>query len=181
VAKGNTLLHALSLGLALAILWMLLSGYFVPLLLTLGVLSIILVVLIARRMDVVDHEGQPLHLSWRIIFYWIWLLKEILVSALHVSRVILSPKMPIKPAMLRIKPTQRSEMGHVIYANSITLTPGTVTVAMDDGEFLIHALTQDTADGLLTGDMDRRVTDIEGVTALQRVLGSNDTGKEKAE
>lgn len=174
------MLHALSLGLALAILWVLLSGFFVPLLLTLGVVSIVVVVLIVRRMDVVDHESQPLHLSWRITFYWVWLLKEILVSAIHVAGVILRGKMPIKPAMLHIKPTQHSEMGHVIFANSITLTPGTVTVALEDGELLVHALTQDAADGLLSGDMDRRVTEIEGIGALERFLTASNAKKDKA-
>lgn len=164
------MLHAISLGLVLAILWMLLSGFFVPLLLGLGIASIVLVVLIARRMDVVDHESQPLHLNWRIVFYWVWLLKEIIVSAIHVSGVILKGKMPIQIAMLDIKATQRSVMGNVIFANSITLTPGTVTVDMEDGNLVVHALTKDTADGLMTGEMDERVTNIEGTSDLDRVM-----------
>lgn len=171
------MLHALSLGFVLAILWWLLSGYFVPLLLSLGLASVILTVFISRRMDVIDHEGQPLHLSWRIGFYWLWLLKEIFKSAVDVSRVILKAKMPIHPAMLHIKPTQRSEMGTVIFANSITLTPGTITVAMENGELVVHALTKDTADGLLTGDMDRRVTAIEGHSALDRLLAAKAAAK----
>lgn len=170
-------LHALSLGLGLAILWMLLSGYFVPLLLSLGLASILLVVFIVRRMDVIDHESQPLHLSWKITLYWVWLLKEILMSAIHVSRVILQREMPIRPAMLRIRPTQRTEMGDVIFANSITLTPGTVTVALEDGEFLVHALTKEAADGLLTGEMDARVTAIEGSTLLERFHGAGLPGQ----
>jgi len=155
-------LHAVSLALVLAILWMLLSGFFVPLLLGLGIASIVVVILIARRMDVVDHEGQPLHLSWRIVFYWVWLIKEILVSAIHVSGVILKGKMPIQPAMLDIKATQRSEMGNVIFANSITLTPGTVTVDLQGDELTVHALTAEAEADLLTGDMDGRVTRLQG-------------------
>ena len=170
------MLHALSLGLVLAIVWLLLSGFFVPLLLSLGLASIILVLLIARRMDVIDHEGQPLHLSWKITFYWVWLLKEILMSAIHVSGVILKRKMPIQPAMLHIKPTQRTEMGDVIYANSITLTPGTVTVALENGEFIVHALTKETADGLLTGEMDARVTAIEGSSPLEKLQATDTAG-----
>lgn len=166
------MLHALSLGLVLALLWWLLSGFFIPLLLGFGLASIILVVLVARRMDVIDHEGQPLHLSWKIGFYWLWLLKEIFTSAMHVSKVILTRRMPIHPAMLHVKPTQRSEMGHVIFANSITLTPGTITVSLENGELLVHALTRETADGLMTGDMDRRVTAIEGTGALDRLLAA---------
>jgi multicomponent Na+:H+ antiporter subunit E len=146
------------------------SGYFIPFVLSLGVASVIATVLISRRMDVIDHEGQPLHLSWKIGFYWAWLLKEIFKSAVDVSKVILKRKMPIHPAMVSIKATQRTEMGHVIYANSITLTPGTITVTLENGDMMIHALTREAADGLLTGDMDRRVTAIEGVGALDRLL-----------
>ncbi len=175
------MLHALSLGLVLALLWWLMSGYWVPFILGLGVASVIATVLISRRMDVIDHEGQPLHLSWKVTFYWAWLLKEIFKSAIDVSKVILKRKMPIHPAMVPIKATQRTEMGHVIYANSITLTPGTITVTLENGEMMIHALTRESADGLLTGDMDRRVTAIEGVSALDRLLAAKSAAKGDAE
>lgn len=175
------MLHALSLGLVLALLWWLMSGYWVPFILSLGVASVVATVLISRRMDVIDHEGQPLHLSWKIGFYWAWLLKEIFKSAVDVSKVIVKRKMPIHPAMVPIKATQRTEMGHVIYANSITLTPGTITVSLDNGEMMIHALTKEAADGLLTGDMDRRVTAIEGVGALDRLLAAKVAAKGDAE
>ncbi len=175
------MLHALSLGLVLALLWWLMSGYFVPLLLSLGVISVIATLLISRRMDVIDHEGQPLHLSWKITFYWAWLLKEIFKSAIDVSKVILKRKMPIHPAMVPIKASQRSEMGQVIYANSITLTPGTITVTLENGEMVIHALTKEAADGLLTGDMDRRVTAVEGIGALDRLLAAKAAAKGDAE
>lgn len=171
------MLHALSLGLVLALLWWLMSGYFIPFVLSLGVASVIATVLISRRMDVIDHEGQPLHLSWKIGFYWAWLLKEIFKSAVDVSKVILKRKMPIHPAMVPIKATQRTEMGHVIYANSITLTPGTITVTLENGDMMIHALTREAAEGLLTGDMDRRVTAIEGVGALDRLLAAKAASK----
>jgi len=160
------LLHTLGLGVVLAILWLLLSGYFTNiLLLGLGVASVILVLFYARRMDVIDHEGHPIHLGWRSIGYWIWLLKEIVVSNFHVAKVILSPKMPIRPHLIDVKASQASELGHAIYANSITLTPGTVTVDVEKGILHVHALTQHTADGLKTGEMDRRVDEMEGLNA----------------
>lgn len=166
------MLHALSLGLVLGALWLLLSGYFVPLILALGLASVVLVVFIAHRMDVIDHEGQPVHLSWRIFPYWLWLLKEIFVSAVHVSGVILQPRMPIRPRMLHLKATQHTELGHVIYANSITLTPGTVTVELDDENLAVHALTEETAEGLESGDMDRRVTAVEWETQLDQLIAA---------
>lgn len=155
------MLHALSLGLVLYGLWMLLSGYFQPLLLGLGAGSVLAVIWIAHRMDVIDHEGHPIHLTGRAFLYWPWLIVEIIKSNIDVAKVILRAKMPIHPSVIEIKATQETELGQVILANSITLTPGTVTIAIDRDIMSVHALTREAADGLLTGDMDRRVTAME--------------------
>lgn len=155
------MLHALSLGLALYGLWMLLSGYFVPLLLSLGAASVLVVIWIAHRMDVIDHEGHPIHLTGRAFLYWPWLIFEIVKSNIDVAKVILARKMPIHPSVIEIKATQETELGQVILANSITLTPGTVTLAIDRDIMSVHALTREAAEGLQTGDMDRRVTAME--------------------
>ncbi|MEE8393204.1 MAG: Na+/H+ antiporter subunit E [Rhodospirillales bacterium] len=156
------MLHALSLGFVLYFLWILLSGHFDPLLLGLGVVSAAAVVFIAHRMDLIDHEGHPVHLSWRLFLYWPWLIKEIVKANLDVALLIVNPKMPISPNMLEVKGSQKSELGQVIYANSITLTPGTVTVELEKGMFSVHALTHQAADGVRNGEMDRRVTGVEG-------------------
>ena len=156
------MLQALSLGAALYGLWLLLSGHYQPLLLGLGVASTIVVVLIARRMDLIDREGHPIHLSWRFLLYIPWLLWEIVKANIDIARVIVRPKMAIGPSVLRLKGTQESELGHVIYANSITLTPGTVTIGLEEGVLSVHALTREAAEGLKSGDMDRRVTAVEG-------------------
>jgi multicomponent Na+:H+ antiporter subunit E len=154
-------LRALSLGLTLAVLWLLLSGHFQPLFLSLGLLSVVAVVLIARRMEVLDPEGHPVHLARLIFLYWPWLVKEIIKSNIDVARLVLNPKLPISPTVIAVKATQQSDVGRVTYANSITLTPGTVTLAVEDGTFLVHALTRDMAAGVESGDMDRRVTALE--------------------
>jgi len=143
-------------------LWILLSGYFEPLLLSLGLASVFLVVFIAIRMDVVDREGHPIHLSWRAASYLPWLALEIVKSSIHVARAVLTPRMPIKPTVFRVKASQVTELGHVLYANSITLTPGTITLALQDGHMDIHALTKEAKEGLLSGEMDRRVSQVEG-------------------
>ena len=143
-------------------LWLLLSGYFDPLLLSLGLASVFVVVFIAIRMDLIDHEGHPIHLSWRALLFWPWLAVEIVKSSINVSLAILKPGMPIKPSVFRIKASQVTELGHVLYANSITLTPGTVTLALHDGYMDIHALTAEAKEGLLSGEMDRRVHAVEG-------------------
>jgi len=155
-------LRALSLVIILFAFWLLLSGYFVPFLLTMGLLSAIAVALLGRRMDLVDHEGHPIQLSWRLIFYWPWLFKEIVLSAWSVSCVILNPRLPISPTLVRARTSQKTAVGLTTYANSITLTPGTISVDVTRGEILVHALTKAAADGLLEGEMDRRVTRFEG-------------------
>ncbi|MCZ6574946.1 MAG: Na+/H+ antiporter subunit E [Gammaproteobacteria bacterium] len=156
------MVHAISLALVLFALWLLLSGHYVPLLIGLGALSVLLVVTIALRMDVVDREGHPIHLSPKALLYWPWLAWEIVKSNLDVARRILSPTLPISPTVIRLKASQKSDLGRVIYANSITLTPGTVSIDIDGEHIEVHALTREAAQALRTGDMDRRVTRFEG-------------------
>ena len=155
------MLHALSLGLVLFILWLLLSGFFEILLLSLGVGSVIAVVWIAYRMDVIDHEGHPIHLTVRAVFYWPWLTVEIIKANIDVAAAIVRRKMPINPSVIEVKATQETELGQVIYANSITLTPGTVTISVDKDIMTVHALTRGAAEDLKSGEMDRRVTNME--------------------
>jgi multicomponent Na+:H+ antiporter subunit E len=156
-------LHAVSLAIALSILWLLLSGYFSePLLLALGLASVLLVVGIVHRMEVLDPEGHPVHLGPRALLYWPWLLKEILLANIDVGKAILGFRgAAAVPTVFGVRASQKSELGRVIYANSITLTPGTVTIAVDDDELTIHALTPGAVEGLEGGEMDRRVSRIE--------------------
>lgn len=151
----------LSLGLALFVVWLLLSGIFTPFYIFLGALSCAIAIFIAVRMDVVDHESHPLHLGLKLPGYFLWLGKEIVTANIDVTKRILAPSLPITPTVFRVKASQHDELGQVIYANSITLTPGTVTMDIDDGEFVVHALSQDAADDLSKGEMDRRVTALE--------------------
>jgi multicomponent Na+:H+ antiporter subunit E len=156
------MLHAIGLGFATFALWLLLSGHFDPLLLSFGVASTIGVVLIALRMEVVDHEAVPLQVRFGFLGYLVWLAAEIAKSNIAVARIILNPKLPISPQMIRVKMSQKSDLGRVTYANSITLTPGTVSVEVEGDEILVHAITREMGEALAEGDMDRRVTAIEG-------------------
>ncbi len=159
---NNINTHAISLGLFLAVIWLLLSGHYTLLLISFGLLSVALVVLLALRMDVVDHEGHPLHLNSKaLVIYWCWLLKEIFISNIYVCRLILSPKMPISPTVIALRSSQSSDLARVIFANSITLTPGTVTIDVDGDITEVHAITEETATSLLQGSMDRKVTALE--------------------
>ena len=152
------MVHAVSLGLVLFATWLMLSGFFEALLLTFGIASCVLVVWIAHRMDVVDHEGQPVHLGIRIAGYWLWLIVEIVKASIDVARRIVDPKLPIQPNTFWTKASQQTELGQVIYANSITLTPGTISIRVTGGSILVHALSAEAAADVQGGGMDRRVS-----------------------
>ena len=154
--------RVVGLGAALFALWLLLSGHYTPLLLGFGVGSCALVVYIAHRMDVVDHEGVPLSIAGRFLGYFPWLLKEIWVANLNVARIILTPSLPISPITVVFNASQKTDLGRVIYANSITLTPGTITTGVNGDELEIHALTWHDVDGREEDEMDRRVSWVEG-------------------
>ncbi|MHC4549561.1 MAG: Na+/H+ antiporter subunit E [Planctomycetota bacterium] len=143
--------------------WLLWSGYFDnALLVALGGISCALVGLIALRMKLVDPEGVPIHLALRILLYAPWLVWEVVKANVDVAWRILHPRLPIRPSVIRVKAGQKLDLGRVIYANSITLTPGTVSVDLEEDEITVHALTKEAADGLRTGNMDRKVTWLEG-------------------
>ena len=154
--------HAVSLMVALAVVWLLLSGHYTPLIVGLGAFSCAFVTWIALRMDVVDREGHPIHLSWRAPFYWSWLLWQIVKSNFAVARIIVSPSLPISPELVKVDASQSDDLGRVIFANSITLTPGTVSIYVWSNSVEVHALTRETADDLRTGEMDRRVCGMVG-------------------
>ena len=155
--------------LVLFAFWLLLSGFFTAFLMLAGIGSALAVVLFARRMDVVDNEGHPIHLAPRaLLVYWPWLLKEIVKSACTVASVIIRPSLPISPTLVRVRSTQKSDVGRATFANSITLTPGTLSVEVGEDEFLVHALTREGANDLAAGEMDRRVTAVERTLSVPR-------------
>ena len=156
----NETQHAIRLGALLVVLWIVLSGHFAPLLLFLGAGSCALALFIALRMDRVDGEAIPLAMragTW--IRYTAWLGVEIVKSNLAVARVIVDPRLPIRPCVLRVDASQRSLLGHVVFANSITLTPGTVSIDLHGDAIDVHSLLEPDLGAL--GEMDRRVSAME--------------------
>lgn len=151
-----------SIGLVLLCFWLVLSGHYTVITIPAGLLSILGVVALARRMEIVDEEGHPIHLLPRAVFsYWPWLAWEIAKAAWDVTKIILNPKLPISPTLIRVRASQRSSVGVATYANSITLTPGTITARVAGHEFLVHAVTRAGAEDLAKGDMDRKVKKFE--------------------
>jgi multicomponent Na+:H+ antiporter subunit E len=155
--------RTLSLALVLAAVWLLLSGHYEPLILAFGVASVAFVVLVARRKGLTDREGHPIDLLFGGLRYWPWLLVEMAKSNLAVARCILHPRMPISPTVIKVPASQRTDLGRVVFANSITLTPGTVSIIVERDTVVVHALTADAARDLAEGgEMNRRVTRMEG-------------------
>ena len=150
----------------LVVVWLVWSGYSHwnnAFLLGLGVISCLFVVLLCRRMKILDDETVPLWLGVRpFTRYLPWLVKEVVESNVVVTRLILDPELPIHPMMVEVHAGQRTELGRVILANSITLTPGTVSVDVRDDVIRVHALSLADAEQDISGEMDRRVTELEG-------------------
>ena len=153
-----------SLTIVLVLFWLVLSGNYTVITLTAGTLSIIGVMALAHRMKIVDDEGHPVHLALRALTYMPWLFVEIAKAAWDVTRIILHPKLPISPTLIRVRAGQKTAVGRTVYANSITLTPGTVTAGVSGDEILVHAVTQEGAEDLDTGVMNERVKRLEGTS-----------------
>ena len=145
-------------------LWLLLSGHYVihhTLIFAMGVLSCGFVVYLAGRLDIVDEEGIQISLARHLVVYIPWLLWAIIKANIDVAKRILNPKLPIAPRIVRVSGTQKTDLCRVIFANSITLTPGTVSLDLDEEDIVVHALTEEAADDVQSGDMDHRVTTLE--------------------
>lgn len=145
-------------------LWLLLSGVYKPLTVGLGVASTLFVIFIINRMDSIDEDRIGINLKpGEFVLYQLWLLVEIAKANLAVTKIILTRSLPIKQHLFSVPYTQKSDLGQVIFANSITLTPGTISVETEPGQFLVHAVDYSSDDKADLADMDRRVTAVEKV------------------
>lgn len=156
------MLHVLALSAMLSGFWLVNSGHYTPLFLFFMVVSVLFVVILCHIMDVVDGESQPLNLTFTIPLYYLWLIKEVVVSNIAVARIVWQGVDAISPNVVTVTAHQKTDLGKVIYANSITLTPGTVSIDLQGDQITVHALTRETAANLLEGEMDRRICRVEG-------------------
>jgi multicomponent Na+:H+ antiporter subunit E len=146
----------------LCIIWLIWSGHYDAKMLMFGLFSCLCVLFITLRMDNHDETRHfDIGTILRSIFYLPWLSYKIFRANIDVARIILHPDLPIDPRLVRLKASQKSELGQVIYANSITLTPGTITLDLREGRLVVHALTKEGETELLQGEMDRRVVRLE--------------------
>lgn len=145
--------------------WFMLSGHTETLLIVLGILSSLLSVYLARRMDLIDHESYPFHLSTRLLRYYPYLAKEIIIANIDVIKRIIKPGQTISPQVFTLPVSKQTNLSKVIYANSITLTPGTVTLDLSGDELKIHALSKEGAEELQKGQMAKAVPDNGDISA----------------
>lgn len=151
----------LKLFVLVAALWLLWSGHYTPLILTLGLASVLLVVFLCRRMQILDREIAPFHTAGAAVRYLPWLALEVAKSSLDVIRRVLDPALPIAPQTVRVLASQKTDLGRVTYTNSITLTPGTLTIDAVDDHLTVHALSDEGAEDLRSGRMDRKISMLE--------------------
>ena len=154
--------YTISLTLVLSVTWLLFSGHWThAVLLPLGALSVAFSVYLARRMRIVDREGHPIQMLLPLIRYLPWLVKEVVKSNLVVAGHIIRGPKSISPRVSRVEITQKADFARVTLANSITLTPGTVSIYVREREIWFYALTEKMEQDVLSGEMDRRVTRME--------------------
>ncbi len=151
-------MRCFSFAVLLFVFWISLSGHLSPLLLGLGVASVALTVFLSRRMNIIDHEGYPLQHALNLPGFFAYILKEIVKANIDVVKRILSLKQQsITPQLIEIPQSQKTDLGAVIYANSITLTPGTVTIKLSKDKLTVHALSMETANELTSGTMSTAI------------------------
>lgn len=154
-------MRVISFGVILYLFWLALSGYFKAFLLIGGLVTVLFVLYTARRMKLMDTEGYPAQLLPSAITYWPWLVWEIIKAGWSVTKAVLRPKPAISPTMTRVTASQHTAAGIATYANSITLTPGTITTAVKGNVLTVHALERSGALDVEEGGMDARVTRFE--------------------
>ena len=162
--------HAISLVVVLMGIWLAWSGIYEPLLISFGVVSVLISVYITATLGSLDNEGQPLQWTMKMLWYVPWLLKEIVVANIDVIKKVIHPSLNtstevISPTWVKVAAPQASRLAQTLFANSITLTPGTVSVDSGEGYIWVHALSREGAESLLGddgGEMGRMASKMEG-------------------
>ena len=126
------------------------------------VVSVLFVSMLCHRMDLIDGESQPLGLTFTFPIYLLWLIKEVVVTNIAVAGCVWKGNHTLNSKIIKVTADQKTDLGKVIYASSITLTPGTVSIDLIGNEITVHALTDEAAADLMTGEMNKRVCRVEG-------------------
>lgn len=166
--KQKFILNSIIQGCLLFGVWLLMSGHYDFFHTAMGVLSTVVVVLLHARLRKFYHDkevelnkakgGDPGSLRYgRVLLYIPWMIWQIYLATMQVVKAVLSPKMPIDPALVKFKTNLPNTTAKVILGNSITLTPGTITVRIREDEFIVHALMDESAGGIIDDSMPQKV------------------------
>ena len=142
--------------LALAVLWFALSGQTSPFFIGLGVVSVLLTLWLAGRLRIIDRNASPYYRLPQMLVYLGWLIVEVVKANIAVIARVLGPRHAIDPAVVRLRTRARTDLGKALFANSITLTPGTVTIDVQGDKVMVHALVRERASVASFEPMDRR-------------------------
>lgn len=154
--------YLLGLAAGLITLWLLLSGHYAVLTLSLGALSIIFILWLSSRLELIHAESVPLALLPRMPSFLAWLFVQVVRSNIDVCWRILRGPAATSPSLVRIRVRDHTPLGRTILANAITLTPGTVTIGLEGENAVVHAFTEDGAQDIRDGTMAKRVAQLEG-------------------
>lgn len=158
----KTITQLISWTLILMAFWLLLSGFLKALLLSFGLASVFLVVFLLHRMNHFDRLALRLPLKYSFFRYVAWLMGQVVLSSLEVSKLVWRKNKKLAPVIAKLPVTTTSVKTRALYANSITLTPGTLSVDIDDEHVTVHALDERSIDALKAGEMARRVSTVTG-------------------
>ncbi len=169
--NGSELKQFVFLTIVLYGFWLILSGVFDIKFLIIGLVSSIIIAWLTRsllRMNSVSDQKETFLAYdfpyFKFLVYCIWLFGEIIKSNIYVVKLVLNPKMPIEPTVISFKRQMSNPAAHATLANSITLTPGTVTIDIVDDVYYVHAITNEIGLDLVPhgGDMANRVAKLFG-------------------
>lgn len=155
-------MHIAKWAILLSVFWLLLSGFIQPLLLSFGAISVAIVLVVLRRMDMVDEQPRQISSGHQMMRYMAWLLREIFKSSLHVAKLVWSSPDKVSPTLAKINAQKVDPKYRVLYANSITLTPGTLSVDLQGDEITVHALEEKSIEELKQGEIEKKITGIWG-------------------
>ena len=154
--------HLIKVFIVVFVFWLILSGITSIGMITLGLLSSLFIIFAINKMDIIDHETSLLNFRpLKLLIYFFWLIKEMILANILVCYYIISPKVKTKPSIIKLKASQKSTVGKVLYANSITFTPGTVTIDIDQDNLTVHVLSETFKNSILKNTMDAKVKSTE--------------------
>lgn len=145
----------------LFVFWLVLSGLFDYFHIALGVISCLLVAYLSSDLGHIDlGRVNRWQVLTRFAGYIPWLLYQVVLSNIHIAKIVLSPRIQLNPEVVVYPTFLKGDLSRTLFANSITLTPGTVTIDIDEENLYVHAINEKVKKDLLTGQMEKKVYNV---------------------